>query len=454
MAGMKRISILFFVLPSLAFANADQISRSAFRARILSETFTPPTSYSQSGANDQAANLVDDLKFQTLEEMDSQGLLTAAVAEHPWSSSYWPMYEGLLANRYGDRSFPSSANWKENATYIEQHLGNPGAGSVDILSPSEKYDLLVGDSSFTLTHSMLNEGQEYYDQYGTVESWMGICHGWSPAAYMVPRPEHVVRVLAADGKTWIQFFPADIKALASLLWAEGEAPMRSIGGRCDDANPAVDPSGRPTNPDCLDTNPGTWHLSVVNQIGVSKRSFVMDAEWTAQVWNQPIYSYSYSYYNPKTKQSVQKLSDAQVEMASFPEDPLRTVRASAAVALVGISMNVTYTVESWPTQAQTDSPALDPMRTVHYQYDVELDESGKIIGGEWHEKAHPDFLWTPAPGAVAKSVGDISLDRDGDQQTWNGTSTLPKAWRAVARRASADRQPLERVVDTLVGLAR
>jgi hypothetical protein len=433
---MKKISLLIFLIPALS----------------LAETFqSPPQSYSVALPNDQASNLVDELRYQSLEEMDANGLKSASLAEHPWSSTYWPLYLGLLADRYADPVFPASGDWKQNAAYIEQNLGT---SVTDLLSPAEKYDLLVGDSSFTLTHSMLSEGQRYYQETGSVASWMGICHGWAPASYMMARPEHEIRVLAADGTTWINFYPSDIKGLESLLWAQGEAPIRTIGGRCNEQNPARDGLGRPSNPDCLDTNPGTWHLSVVNQIGVSKRSFIMDAEWTAQVWNQPIFSYSYSYFNPKTRQSVQALDDARVALSSFPEDRLRSVRSPAAVTLVGVNMDVTYTVETWPAQAKTDDPGHDALRTTHYQYDLEIDSTGRIIGGEWYEHDHPDFLWTPAPGAIAKSIGDKLLDRAGDRESWTGETVISPNWRAAAKRSSAEGQPLGRVVDSLLGLSR
>ena len=108
---------------------------------------------------------------------------------------------------------------------------------------------------------MLKEGENYYRTYGTVESWMGICHGWAPASYMERRPEHVVEALAADGQTKIRFFPSDLKALASLLSASGQFENRFIGSRCNDKNPPTDVNGRITDPACYGENSGTWHLS-------------------------------------------------------------------------------------------------------------------------------------------------------------------------------------------------
>ena len=165
---------------------------------------------------DQASDLVDRLKYVSPDQMSAAHLNEAQLAEHPWSDTVWPIAKGIVAWRFEDPAFPSSYDWKENADYVTSH-----SCSVDQLSPAEKYDLLVGDTTQSLTHAMLKTGQTYYEESGSVASWMGICHGWSPASYMVPRPAKAVEFLAADGRTKIRFVPSDIKALTSLLWANG-----------------------------------------------------------------------------------------------------------------------------------------------------------------------------------------------------------------------------------------
>jgi hypothetical protein len=35
--------------------------------------------------------------------------------------------------------------------------------------------------------------------------------------------------------------------------------------------------------------------------------------------------------------------------------------------------------------------------TKSYDYTIELNEVGEIIGGEWVSTDHPDFFWTQAP---------------------------------------------------------
>src|SRR5690606_8103705 len=121
--------------------------------------------------------------------------------------------------------------------------------------------------------SMWLEGKKYFENSGNVETGMGICHGWAPASYMVDRPTKKIQVKSVEGRD-ITFYPSDIKALASLLWAKSSANINFIGGRCNSKDPRRDSNGRVTEPDCLDTNPGTWHVSVVNQLGIRKQSFV------------------------------------------------------------------------------------------------------------------------------------------------------------------------------------
>ena len=152
---------------------------------------------------DYASDLVDRLAVRSIAQMESMRLTGSQLVRNPWSDDYWPLYKGGIAQRYADRKFPQSQDWKDNSAY----LASPGNKcSVEDLSPAEKYDLLLGDDSRTLTRAMLAQGQEYYRRNGKVETWMGFCHGWAAAAIMMPRPARAIEVLSADGRTKIPFF--------------------------------------------------------------------------------------------------------------------------------------------------------------------------------------------------------------------------------------------------------
>ncbi|MFO0653976.1 MAG: hypothetical protein U0787_02750 [Polyangia bacterium] len=401
-----------------------------------------------------AGNLVDRLVYRRLAEMDKAKLLKARLSQKPWSSDYWALYQGCLGKRYADPKFPGSLKWEENHAYVKQHpvsavLSSGGAGAVDLLSPAEKYDLLAGDPTGTLATAMWDEGRSYFDSSGSVETWMGICHGWAPASYMMPRPSKTVTVLAADGKTQVRFNPTDIKGLASLLWANANTVTRFIGGRSNDKDPAVDENGRPLSPQVFDTNPGTWHLCVVNQIGVAKRGFVMDATYDYEVWNQPVLGYSYRYFNPQTMRLATKLSTATISRAKFTRDPFRKYRSAEAASFVGIIMEVSYVVEKLAAPCSTDGPGDDAVRTVVYKYDLELDASGRIIGGEWYTgKCHPDFLWTP-PG-TARAIGPAEQFATGG---WTPGQPLPESWRKAAVRSAESGIPLAKIIESLISFA-
>jgi hypothetical protein len=401
--------------------------------------------------NDDPKLLVDNSSslLTHLGQMDEKSLRSARLPSQPWSDFYWPLYAGSIAHRYADPKFPDSKDWKINSDYI----WNPNtSSSLDLLSPAEKYDLLIGSSERSLTRAVLAEGELFYSSSGTVETWMGICHGWAAAAYMLPRPAKAIQVLAADGKTKISFYPSDIKALATLLWAKSPPISLMIGGRCDTKNPQKDPFGRIVDPNCNDNNPGSWHISVVNQIGISQRSFVLDATFDYEVWNQPAYSYRYSYFNPETQQPTSSLQEATVKLRSFTKDKFRNYRAPRANSVVGIVMDLTYMVETYPQVSQNDYPRYDATQTVSYVYDLELDSQGNIVGGEWYQNAHPDFLWTPPREARAMSSYDESLEHEG--KNWNGKTSLPESWRNYAHRSADSGIPLAKIVETLVTLSQ
>jgi hypothetical protein len=402
---------------------------------------------------DRAENLVDKLQYVKPADMDAARLRKAALAETPWSDDYWPTYLGMLGRRYADPGFPAARDWKRNFDYIQDHpardiVREGNASAIDRLSPSEKYDLLVGDDRGTLTSGMWSEGKWYHDRHGDVETWMGLCHGWAPAAYMLPRPRRVVTVKAADGRTDIRFYPSDIKALATLLWANARTASRFIGSRSSDKEPKTDEVGRVISPEVFDTNPGTWHMSVVNQIGVTKRSFILDATYDYEVWNQPVVGYEYSYFNPQRMEWTSDLQNATVPRAQFTSDRFKRYRSPSFAAAVGVAMKTTYVVETPPSHRASDDPSQDAVTSVDYLYDLELDASGKILGGEWYQNAHPDFLWTPPPGARALTPGEQHATG-----SLHPPGPVPVSWRLAAARTSAQKMPLAKIVERLIQLA-
>lgn len=413
------------------------------------------TARAAAASNDNAANLVDALRYNKLQDMENARLKQAKLAESPWSDDYWALYKGELGARYADPNFPNSENWQQNWNYIAANpaaaiVTSRSASRINRLSPSEKYDAILGDTNSTLTKRMWADGKNFYDATGSVETWMGICHGWAPAAYMLARPRRAVTVVTPDNIP-IKFFPSDIKALSSLLWANMPARTRFIGGRCNDKNPAMDQStGRVISAQCFDTNPGTWHLAVVNQIGAAKRSMVFDVTFDYEVWNQPVHGYSYTYFNPQTRKATNTLAQAKVAVSAYTNDKFKRFRSPLARSVVGVSMLVSYVVETSPSQREDDSPSYDAIQQVAYEYDLELDANDVIIGGEWYRNEHPDFLWTPAKGTPAQTRYEAVASG-----TWDDIRrAMPVSWRTAGIQAATnDYAPLAKVVERLLAFS-
>ncbi len=421
----------------------------ALRGEIL------PSFYSEPERNDNPRALIEDDPYtESIAAMEKEGLTKGEVKNKPWSDDYWPLYNGGPAARYNEENYPSSTDWKENFEYISQHpffaifeAAVPEA--IDNLSPAEKYDLLIDKKSGTLTKALWSEGGHYYKAYGKVETWMGYCHGWAAASYMMKRPKHLVEVPAFDGKTKIRFYPDDIKSLQSLLWANSQPPTLYIGGRCNEKEPTVDEDGRPTNTSCRDNNPASWHLTVVNRVGLHKRSFVLDATYDYQVWNQPVVRYSYTYFNPQTMKAA-PLDAAVLPVAQFSGDKFKKYRSRDTHSIVGVAMQITYGVERRPRHSPTDGPENDMTHTALYTYDLELDSRGNIVGGEWYNVPHPDFMWTPEKNAQALTKNDYYIL---GQPNWNGKSALPTNWRELAQDAAGRAQPLAKILFSLLELS-
>jgi hypothetical protein len=404
---------------------------------------------------DRPENLVDTLKFVDLAAMDQAGLLKVALPDksQPWSDDYWADYLGCLGRRYADPAFPRSKSWHMNHDYIHQHpvaaIVSQGGDGIDLLSPAEKYDVLVGDTTGCLTAAMWARGDSSYHAAGRVETWMGICDGWAAASYMLPRPTKLVTVRAANGGPKITFYPADIKALASLLWASANTVTRFIGHRCTEKKPPTDANGRVLSQDAFDPNPGTWHMAVVNQLGVAGRSLVMDATYDYEVWNQPVAGYEYRYFNPQTMRLVPTLKDATVTRSAYTRDRFEKYRSPNAASYVGIVMRVRYMIETDPMHWSSDGPSFDNANTVTYKYDIELDAADRIIGGEWFTgKTHPDFLWTPPPKARAISPAESMATG-----AWHARKPLPDSWRRAGMTAAGQGMPLAKIVEALIQFA-
>lgn len=319
-------------------------------------------------------------------------LPTQATAQTiPWSDDYW-------STRHGQTSFRWQTT-QRNMSYRSYLYTLPSAGQLasfgeaDLarLSPAEKYDLLTGRSDLPLTRA---DRQRTLDgvRGGDVPAWYGLCHGWAPASFMEPQAQQSVARTLPDGRK-LTFLPSDIHALMTRFYGDYHYTGRTtlLGGRCES-----DGRGRSGDVNCRDVNPGAFHLVLVHQLAEKGESFVAELDNGSEVWNHPVYGYSFQYSRLR---AFRPLGD--IGRARF--------RAPGTAYLVDVRLSLQYVTESMP--AARPQPAA--RKTMVLDYSLELDDQQRIIGGEWHTDVHPDFLWRldrkPAAGDALAGLDYATL---------------------------------------------
>jgi len=383
-------------------------------------------------------------------DLNRRGLYIANTKVQPWGGPYWPLNQGMVANTYQNKDYKTFIftlreifSWRKNVNdyYGRAQFFHPEVDDLDEhalakLAPSEKYDLLLGDKSFDLTNRIWAYAEKWGEEkkWGFVSKvelpdgyrlpyanrmmalWEGICHGWAVAAGHTPRPRQTVTVTLPNGKR-MPFYPDDIKALVSLMWAHSNIQGDVIfeGSRCNKKKPTRDVTGRyidtsidkndtKLTPRCADVHPAIFHVAILNILGIEKRSFIIDKKPEAAIANQPVSGYSFTYFDPKTGKEG-SFDKSVWDMKEYENvDWYWESRNKAATKIVGVKMKVNYINWEYPSKAKENSEKDDKIKHVEFYYDLEIDAEGKIIGGQWradkkvkkmfNRKPHnPDFFW-------------------------------------------------------------
>ncbi len=425
---------------------ADVRLRNEYRLLIMNVASSPAPNATNTKRVDAPEVLVDPgTLVYSLREMQLQNLAVGGAADGVWADSYWPFRKGLIGFRYADPKVISTKNWETNLAYYNDNppeaiVAEGNAEAIDVLSPAEKYDILVGDTNFSLTKYSWSQGSKYIKGANGVPSWAGICHGWAAAASMkVAIPTGSLTFKSPSGLS-VNFYPQDVKALQSMLWANSPPKTRFVGDRCEIAKLPRDSVGRIIDDACRGVNPSTWHVALINQLGVHHRSFVMDLGHDAEIWNYPVVSYRYHYFNPQTWQEGSSLRFTAIPLKDFTIDKFSDHRSPDAHFIIGVSLDITYLVEVIPTRKAMPNA---PSKTLRLIYDLELDDNMNIIGqGEWYSNSHPDFIWTFAADAQAVTFADPAFST----QVWDISDPIPISWREAAANASAHGSPLSSIL--------
>lgn len=425
-----------------------------------------------------------------IREINKRGLTRANTKVQPWGGSFWPLIQGQVANTYQNKNFSilhgafnglEVTSWKYNYNKFQKREEKvlPKIYELDEkdlaeLAPSEKYDILLGDTSFDLTKRVWTNATTWgaKKKWGYLSSidlpagyripkassflalWEGICHGWAVAAGHYDRPEKTVWVTLPNKKK-MPFYPTDLKALISLMWANStvQDSVISEGLRCNRKSPKKDEHGRFIDtqldkgdthllPRCADVHPAVYHASIVNILGIEGRSFVVDRHAKASISNQPVSGYEYTYFNPRSGKEG-SLETTTLSVDKYTDDPFKAARNADTKFIVGVAMTLKYIDWEDPVKQETNGPADDKLNKFSFNYDLELDENYKIIGGQWrvdkdasarifkNNTDQPDFFWV-VPRDYKKYFQPIA-----GLPTWDfRKSTLPpKEFMAAAHNA-------------------
>jgi hypothetical protein len=440
---------------------------------------------------------------------EERGFNRGGTRAQPWSGSYWPDITGSIANHYRDRTTLgnqigfllrydiSKGRFLSDFKDVSQHYLSWDENKRNKkTSPSEKYDLLVGNQNFEFTRAILDElefrsehkkswvsaqgdatevegddnheasrfdedkraaGQYVYKKKGGgFPYWSGICDGWSPASIFLPRPVHPVTVTGAQGLP-ITFYPDDIKALGTYLFARTNTPYFAtmqysfVGSACrEKGKPSRDDHGFVRKSACNDVDAGLWHLTLLNRLGSDQTGFVMDVDNNQKINNHPVFAYELSYFNPKTGKPG-SLKDSVVARSQIV-DPYARFRDGKSVSIVGVRSKIKYSYYIWAEDhrdVEVDSTDQDKVKELEYTYDLELDADGKILGGEWGNRSkedddsvryakQPDFIWmAPLKQLPYSQMSSSTLKGDYVNGNfiwaWDGKSAIPEDWIAAAQ---------------------
>lgn len=274
-----------------------------------------------------------------------------------WSSDYWPLYKGNINYRWNS---PNPIGFQLDSPSFNQAL-RMTQKELEALAPSEKYDLYTGNYTYPLKREVQKRTSPQRRE------WEGICHGWAIAA--LNHNEPTPKLLSNPDGIMIPFGSSDIKALLSYYYAYPYSPngIHQMGRRCNGRSYCDD-----------DMNAGAFHIVLSNKVGLEGKGFIADIENGSEVWNQVVYNY-------------------QTEIIERDLPPART-SASGTIKVVRVKTKVRVVMNivnnSW---LPANGTSLQTFRDSDYEYDLDIDWNGRIIGGDWRSKLRPDFLWFVGP---------------------------------------------------------
>ncbi len=163
------------------------------------------------------------------------------------------------------------------------------------------------------------------------------------------------------------------------------------------------------DPACSDTNAGSFHIVMANQLGIMKEGFLMDKTRDQEVWNQPIYKFDSRVVGEESPNSKSAPGTAKmVEMDTnlyYADDTDYgwTFWNPSLSGIFGLKDYFTSFMDEYNKyqdmlirEGDLDTRKEYPEHVLahaHYRYKLELNRSNEIIGGQWITLDRPDDLY-------------------------------------------------------------
>lgn len=285
-----------------------------------------------------------------------------------WPGSHWASYIGGIAHRW------SAAN-PQNFTYKLLSLSDLKkleAHEIDELSPAEKFDIYNGNYKYPTVKNVLSRVAP------TDNQWHGICHGYAPAALNHPEPASVT--LVNPHGISVHFYSSDVAALMSFYYANVvSTPVILVGSRCNfNASSRI---SRRSQSSCNDLNAGSFHLILANKLGLKGVGFIADIDRYLEVWNHIAVNYQSTNRNET--------------------EPSET-SAPGTIKRLHVETIVTYAAAIAPKFGPVLNTEAAEYAQNTYEYYLDLNKDGAIVGGDWISDVRPDFVWTQQKALFTK----------------------------------------------------
>jgi hypothetical protein len=372
------VTILTTVL-AIPTAELDILPMNEYHPAVMYD-FTPVESFFSFGGVSRDIQQLERLAGQRYEKHWAKLPLKGKLQKNIWPGPYWPAFKDGINQRWaGENSLSPVEKYAKAFKLNSNVLANAVSGKSGISFHSGHTKKCKSGKDCTEGICSIRRGST---EGNCIPRWLGVCHAWAPVSIIEDEP---MKAITVNG---VIFEPLDIKALITQIYDTAQIGTIFTGRRCHLQTPPKDSNGRFVNEECRDISPSFFHLTLTNYIARFGRSFVADVTANYQVWNHPVVGYEIV--------QQRKISAADTMKQFFPaaNSPVYTFN-SKAKELVHVQTRMDYVTES-----DENISGLKEKYTVSktYEYILELDKQGGIIGGEWTGKSkvdHPDFFFVP-----------------------------------------------------------